>query len=187
MLILQPPIANTLPLVPQKQSSSICIIFQNVHGLPKHNHHPKNDSLRCFLTEHQVDVMGMSEVNVAWHQVNFHERLGSRTSEWFESRHVMTAWNQHESFHSTVQTGGVAVLTINKLTYQVALMGCNPTGLGRWMWTHFWGKHAHHTHVITCYRPIKMTRDLSLSIISIINTSSSIKLTSALFNNTWLT
>jgi len=98
--------------------------------------------------------MGMSEVNVAWHQVNFHKRLGSCTSEWFESCHVTTAWNQHESFHSTVQTSGVAVLTINKLTYQVALMGCDPTSLGHWMWTRFRGKHTQHMHVVTCYCPV---------------------------------
>jgi len=186
MPTLQSPMADTLPLLPQKQSSSICIIFQNVHGLPKHNHHPKNNSLCCFLTEHQVDVMGMSEVKVAWHQVHFHES-GSCTSKWFESHHVMRAWNQHESFHSTAQTGGIAVLTIDKLMYQVALTGCDPTGLGCWTWTHFLGKHAHYTHVITCYDPVKNDKGLSLSIISIIDILSSIKLISALFNNTWLT
>jgi len=34
-------------------------------------------------------------------------------------------------------------------------MGCDPSGLGCWMWTCFWGKHAHHTHIITCYHLVK--------------------------------
>jgi len=64
---------DSTPTLPQKNPSSLCIVFQNVHGLPQHNQHPKNDSLRCFITDHQVDVYGMSEVNVAWHQVDFHK------------------------------------------------------------------------------------------------------------------
>jgi len=92
-------------------------------------------------------MMGMSEVNVAWHHVNFHERLGSRTSEWFESWHVTTAWNQHESFPSATQIGGIALLTVGKLTYQVTSAGSDPTGLGHWTWTWLrsknWASHLH--------------------------------------------
>jgi len=99
--------------------------------------------------------MGLSETNQAWHQVNFYECLGSHTSEWFESCHVSTAWNQHKSFQTSSQMGGMAILMVSKLTYQVASMGCNPTGLGWWTWTCFRSKHGHHTCIVTCYRLVK--------------------------------
>jgi len=65
----------------------------------------------------------MLEVIVTWHTFNFHEHLGSLTSEWFESHHVLTAWNIHEQPLTVSQVGGVTFLMVNKLTYQVASTG----------------------------------------------------------------
>jgi len=95
------------------------------------------------------------ETNIAWHQVQFHERLGSRTSKWFKNRHVSTTWNIHKQPLSTSQASSIALLTTNKLTYQVGSSGHDSTGPGRWMWTHFQGKNNHHTRVVTYYRPVK--------------------------------
>jgi len=68
------PNCNSLSSLPTKISSSLRIVFQNVHGLPWHNRHPKNDSLRCFVADNNIDVFGMSEVNIDWQQhVPFHE------------------------------------------------------------------------------------------------------------------
>jgi len=89
--MFNPSMGDTSQVLPWKSSSTLRIVFQNVHGLPKHNQHPKHNSLQSFLNNYQIDLFRMSEVNIAWHNVTFHECLGSQTTEWFESRHVMTA------------------------------------------------------------------------------------------------
>jgi len=94
------------------------------------------------------------------------------------------AWNQHESFQTAAQTGGVALLTVNKLTYRVASSGCDPSGLGQWTWTRFWGKMITILISLPVTIWLKMKRALSLSSTSNIDTSYNIMLTTALFNNT---
>jgi len=74
--------------------SNISILFQNINGLPVSTNHPKNDSIKDTIHRHNIDVIALSEVNIAWHQVPGNTRLGERSAEWFETRHISVAWNQ---------------------------------------------------------------------------------------------
>jgi len=129
--------------------------FSDFNGFPMVNNHPKNDSLQSFINEHNINIFGISGMNVTWHKVNFHEHLGSHTSEWFKHCHISSAWNLHDNLHTTLQVGGIVLFTTNKLTYQVASSGYDSTGLRQWTWMHFRGKQANHTQIVTCYHPIK--------------------------------
>jgi len=158
------------PPLMKKQNNQLCLVYLtpwqhssyfttkqsllSLHHLPKCEQFTKaqstskNNSLHCFITDHQVDVYGMSEVNVAWHHINFHKWLGSCMSEWFESCHIMTAWNQQKSFQTAAQTG--------------------PSGI-IWMWPirsqslDVLGKNKYHTCIVTCYHLVKNEKG-SLSI-----------------------
>jgi len=80
---------------------------------------------------------------MASHDINFHKHFGSQTSEWFENWHAIMAWNMNKDPHTPSQIGGVAVLMVNKLMYQVASPGIDPTGFGRWAWTRLNRNHKH--------------------------------------------
>jgi len=87
--------------LPKKNGSTMRLIFQNVNGLPTTPKHPKLDSIQSFMTLNQVDVLGVSEVNVAWHTIPTLNQLHSLTCEWFETCHLSIAWNTHEKTKST--------------------------------------------------------------------------------------
>jgi len=131
---------DSMTQLPTKNSMTMRLIFQNVNGLPTTPKHPKLDSIQSFMALNQVDVMGVSEVNVAWHTIPTNNRLHSLTSEWFETRHLSIAWNTHEDPLSTRQIGGVALITTNSLTHQIIESGQDPTALGRWTWTRYRGQ-----------------------------------------------
>jgi len=64
-------------------------------------------------------------------------------------------WNQNEHLQNPTQFGGVAILTVNKMTYQVDSSCLDPSGLGRWTLIRLRSKHGSHTRIVTCYRPVK--------------------------------
>ena len=64
------------------------------------------------------------------------------------------AHNANEKRISThSQPGGVASLAIDRLATKVDTSGCDPSGLGRWIWTRFVGKNGRMLRVFTAYRP----------------------------------
>jgi len=66
--------------------TTITIMFQNINGLPAMVNNPKNDSLKDIMIKgHILDIMGVSETNIAWHKAPGHTRMGERTAEWFEA------------------------------------------------------------------------------------------------------
>ena len=149
---------DSMTQLPTKNSMTMRLIFQNVNGLPTTPKHPKLDSIQSFMALNQVDVMGMSEVNVAWHTIPTNNRLHSLTSEWFETRHLSIAWNTHEDPLSTRQIGGVALITTNSLTHQIIESGQDPMALGRWTWTRYRGQKGFTLRIISCYRPVPNAR-----------------------------
>jgi len=120
-------------------------MFQNINGLPASVNNPKNDSLKETMINHQIDIMGLSKINIAWHKAPGQTRMGERTVEWFEARQVSIAWNQTDQQTSINQFGGVALLSTNKLVYHIESLGADPWGLGCWAWTQYHGQKGHHT------------------------------------------
>jgi len=66
-------------------TSTINIFFRNINRLLTLTNHPKNDSIKDTINWHQIDVLALSEVNIAWQQVPGHTRLSERSAEWFEA------------------------------------------------------------------------------------------------------
>jgi len=118
-----------------EHDKTINIMFQNINGLPIQAQHPKNESVRDTMLRHNIDILGISEVNIAWHKVRGKARLGEQTAEWFEARHLTQAWNQTDQITEQSQFGGVALITRDKPAHCVSEQGADTTGLGRWAWT----------------------------------------------------
>jgi len=128
-------------------------MFQNINGLPIQSQHPKNESVRDTMLRHNIDILGISEVNIAWHKVRGEARLGECTAEWFEARHLTRAWNQTNTITEQSQFGGVALITRNKTAHCISEQGADTTGLGRWAWTQYRGRQGHYTRVVGLLPP----------------------------------
>jgi len=52
------------------------------------------DSLQAFINDNQVDVMGLSELNLAWHLIPTTSWLPALMAKWFESCHLGLEYQQ---------------------------------------------------------------------------------------------
>jgi len=130
-------------------------MFLNINGLPVRWTHSKNENLCEFIKEMQVDICGLSKVNVAWSKVSDVDQLHQCTKEWYEARHVSLAWNTMEPPLTVNQVGGVALLSMNRSVYHVKSTGSDPWDLGCWTRTRFQGKQGRNFWVVICYQPVK--------------------------------
>ena len=70
------------PLRPNVDDQILRIGFVNCNGIPPHNTHEKNSTMYTALAEHSFDVIGMSEVNLCWHNIASTQRWKHRTLHW---------------------------------------------------------------------------------------------------------
>ena len=121
----------------------------------------KNTELKEFIKKEKFDIIGMAEMNLAWHRLPALTRLYHRTIRWFESRQITAAYYRGWSVNSKEQFGGTSVWSINQAAYRVCETGQDRMGLGQWAWTRYRGKNGQHLRVIAAYRPHRNDRDLA--------------------------
>ena len=126
----------------------------NVNGIPELKDDVKNDSLRQAINEHEIQILGLSETNRCWHLLEEENRWKPRIKGWWESAQSTIAYNMNDGELSTpFQPGGTMILSLNDAAHKVAEIGRDDTGLGRWCWTKYRGKHEVTLKVICAYQP----------------------------------
>jgi hypothetical protein len=141
------------PLLLNDNDKILRIGFVNCNGIPPLNAHPKNSSIFTTLTDHSFDIVGMAEVNLCWNKIASSQRWKSRTLGWWETSSSILAYNINDISNSYYQPGGTMQISINKAAHRIIQQGRDPSGLGRWCWSLFRGKHNILLRVITLYRP----------------------------------
>ena len=137
----------------KKQDGVLRFAFQNINGFGLGTQ-TKDIQIFQFMADRDIDMMGMAEGNINWQKMGPTERLWDRTRGWFENRSLNCAHNTTEPrLSSRSQPGGVASMATNAFSTKVEGSGKDPTGLGRWIWTHFGGKNGMKLKVFTIYRP----------------------------------
>ncbi len=137
-------------------SESLREIGLNVNTIPQDSQDGKNVLLRSFINEKRPDVLGMSELNVAWHRVPLKHRLGERFKEWFPESRVHCAWyRKYPRLKGARQPGGTAIAVFGSTCHRIDKFGHDSSGLGRWAWVRLRGKNGTHQRIISAYRPVK--------------------------------
>ena len=136
-----------------KDDENLLCAFANINGLSRKVKLPKERMLRKIITDYDIDIMGISEVNINWNKVEQAERWEERTSEWWENFKSITAHNTEDEATRAVQQGGCLQVAQNKASNCFTDSGRDPTGLGRWVWTRHCGKNGISLCVISAYRP----------------------------------
>ena len=126
--------------------------FWNCGGLPQSNQDPKNRMLRNWILSNNFDVVGLSEVNVHWKALQNDQRLPERTNGWFESLHLSMAYLSDWPSKTPYQVGGSTLLSLNRMAHRVSNKGWDTSGMGRWCWTTYRGKHGVTVRIVSAYR-----------------------------------
>ena len=135
----------------------IRIASLNVNSLGKYSRsNPKQDLLKEWIHENDISVLGIQEVGVAMHMVSHYDKLEERMQDlrWTKMK-VSYSSNRHESI-SVSQYGGTAICAFNEIAARAnPRTGNDETGLGRWSWMLFEGRHQHKTRIISAYNPCR--------------------------------
>ena len=140
-------------LIHDENDSTLLCGFLNVNGLGQDKWKEKNNSLFKFLFNTKFDVMGLSEINLHWSSLTPSNSWEERVQGRWESLHSSICYNQEDPVSSAWQPGGCIQLSTNRMAHRVISSGKDPSGLGRWCWTRYRGRHDVTLRIITAYRP----------------------------------
>ena len=82
----------------KKRKGTLRILFQNPQGLGQmvqadSTYSDKINKLKYVLLKHDIDILGLSEINKDWRKVPYQRSLWNVTDGWFEHRRITTATN----------------------------------------------------------------------------------------------
>jgi len=140
----------------KKQPDTIRLVLQNVDGLPNNSKGEiKLDCLYNFTLEHEINILALTELNMAWDRVEYKDRLLAKTRGWWEASQWSVAHNKQDTYGDAFQPGGMAIVMTNKLSHKMTKPGDDTAGLGRWCWMRLWGKEHHFLRIVSLYWPCK--------------------------------
>ncbi len=121
---------------------TLWIGFININRMPLTSEHPKNKLIYNSIENKQISILGLTELNRCWHLLPDKDKWNERTRGWWESSHSTISYNRKDTIlASAFQPGGSAVISIGQTSHRVIKSGIDPSGLGRWSWTLYRGKH----------------------------------------------
>ena len=144
------------PILP-KPPSTVRIAFQNIQGLPLYPYDAKHQQIISCIDQLQLDVFGLVEINLNFSRLPSHQQWKERFKG-LRHAHSICSTNQHSTTTEKILFGGTAQLAHGTLSPRVVANGADLSGLGRWVWTRFIGKHNTHLRIISGYRPVSNTR-----------------------------
>ena len=139
-------------LLGEKKEGHARLVFENFNGLAPW--FPANDkiiSARNFIRRLQADCYTGTECRAQWGILKHHNQLTQLFKTETTIRAVQ-AFNIHED-DTRAQEGGTAILGFDQFAGLIHTTGVDVSGLGRWCWISFKGRHNHITRIITAYQP----------------------------------
>lgn len=144
--------------IKQKTKRTVRVLFQNPQGLgplypPPHNQSTKINKLKNILLRHNVDILGLAEVNKDWRKIPRQNSIWHMTESWFEHRKIITSNNTAVLPTSPVQFGGTLLMATNKIAYSIIQTEIDSSKLGRWSSILLRGENNFICRIICAYCP----------------------------------
>ena len=141
--------------IDEKDDSSLRFLHININNIPESIHAPKNQQLFQAINNSQADIVGMTEIGRCWHLLKENEKWNERVKGWWENSKSTIAYNTKDVAPTKYQPGGNILCSIGRPCHRNISSGVDTTGLGRWSWQRFRGKHNVSLRVISAYRPCR--------------------------------
>jgi len=136
-----------------KDVDMLRVVSKNIQGLGLQAGNPKEDELKSWIVNKNIDLIGIQEIYVNWNKCNnknrFSERI--RNPAWEFARYSV-AFNKHDKKYRH-QYGGCISLGVEQVTHRISGSGADERGLGRWSWLLLKGKDKVLVRVVTVYQP----------------------------------
>ncbi len=144
------------PMLP-KAPHTIRVAFQNIQGLPLNPYANKHQQIVSCFELLQLDTFGLAEINLNLPKLPSSQQWKERFKGLQHNHSICTTNIQHIT-HDRVLFGGTALISTGTMAHCAVASGTDPSGLGRWAWTRFIGRHNTHLRIVTGYRPTPSTR-----------------------------
>jgi hypothetical protein len=146
--------------IKQKQAGIIRILFQNPQGLGHLNGRsrmqtPKLTKLRDTMIKHNIDIVGLSEINKDWRKISQRDTMWNIIDGWFEYRRLIMSMNTMVSATSPTQYGATMLMAMNRIAYSIISADSDTQKLGRWSTFLCSGKRQVKIRIICAYCPCK--------------------------------
>ena len=142
-----------------KPPNTVRIAFQNIQGLPLDPYAGKHQQIIACIDQLQLDAFGLVEINLNFSRLPSHQQWKERFRNLQRAQSICST-NKHHTTTEKILFGGTAQLAYDILPPRVVEFGADPSGLGRWVWTRFIGKHNTHLRLISGYRPVSNNRSV---------------------------
>ena len=146
----------------EKDDNMFRVAVQNVGTMPEDSSleettDNKNYQLIEFVNKYQVDVLGVTETNRPWTNLDSGQRLRERFRGVFETLRAADAFNVHGLANAgTFRYGGASLLSFDQAAHRaIDRPETDPTGLGRWVSQRCQGRGGATTRIYVGYRPVK--------------------------------
>ena len=139
-----------------KPDGYVRLSYVNIGGIKGHLS-SKDSLLYKFLSDNQVDIVGMSELNVNWRLLSSSDQLREQMRGWWNRLHISLGYHKSYRCTSIEQYGGECNLIMGDQASRATGKGAD-SKLGRWTWTTLRGRHGSIVRVVTAYRPVKNAR-----------------------------
>jgi hypothetical protein len=145
-----------------KQQNALRIAFRNVNYLPAKAEDSRNHEYMLDLKSANIDLIGISETNLAWNRLSDTHQPKEQWMGYFEAQSIVYIHNYANKGNTSInQSGGTLLFCQVKITYRKFGQGSDTTGLGRWVWLCFKGQQNHTLRIINIYCPVFSTGPLS--------------------------
>ena len=138
----------------KKEPGTVRLLLNNMNGIGAYRGGMKDEAMRQFIMEHDIDIVCLTEPNVNWGKVKKKDSWYDRTGTWFESRRLAVAYNKSRGrLARRDQYGGTMTMARDRISHRAVQSGYDFSGLGRWSYIRFKGKRSNVTRVVTAYCP----------------------------------
>ena len=136
--------------MPTKDSRTLRIYFQNINGLPTNDDWAEWHHIVTYMKALEVDICGFVEPNINWTN-QLTSTVKYKLSTMIRTSTLQTA-SCEEPTKYRYQRGGVMMATMGKMTGRIGATGKDIMGLGRWVYTKYFGRQGRTLIVVTAYR-----------------------------------
>ena len=129
-------------------------MFQNMGGMGNasdQSSQHKLDALKNTMINEGISIIWLVKVNVNWSKIPIKDNIFNRTDGWFKTRMIITGYNRVTISGRPFQSGGTAIMTVDKVSWRAIATGQEFRNLGCWSWVLLREKNNTRAIITTAY------------------------------------